>query len=685
MKDLIIDSFHDWISNDPNKWWIFSVNYAEWVELREDSKKITLSKGTPDSNYMWPSTTAIMWYDVVDADKLIRIHLDWIVTNYLEKNIFGWVIDWNSIIDLWEPLYNIWSLTTPVWRYGFIMWATKVYKRVYDSTSASLWIYNTSWIVTTPTFSSATWWTVWAWWAISWWLATHTAWWWTNTLSQTTALTTVTSQVYRVKVVCGTITADSCNIRLWWVSQYSFDSSDSGKTVVFLYTAAWTTTALDFSPFNAFAWSFDSVEVYQYNITEQAQTFNTKAPYIVINNFIYVWNWSIITEIDTTTSTWVFTDVLTIDLDFNIKWITKIGDQVNIYASNGNSSRKYLWNWVDTTVNGVINWTDKNVVNIANFANQDYAITKSAFSNKSGLYLVNWYNLDKLYENIANLDETKERIYFDADYTNAIETIGNKLLVPWIDWIYSYWNHTPWLSRALVKEYLHQTGQTTAMYYSETSEFQLKNATIWTFNWTTWVWETTYNFYNISYWNNPNYSWFVILQPLYWDIFSNVKNFEKIVTWYELWTGCQIIYYTKNINDAIKYATIAYNYTTIPAVWDTYTFNSNTFTITAITDLGDYCILHTTYTWTWAIPNKWTFTRTAWVWDSSFTSNKIRYWFKYIWVITDTAEYKSAITHADGFNKKFIAFEFVNTNIAFNTNTPAIYDINLYYDEKRDE
>jgi hypothetical protein len=125
MKDLIIDSFHDWISNDPNKWWIFSVNYAEWVELREDSKKITLSKGTPDSNYMWPSTTAIMWYDVVDADKLIRIHLDWIVTNYLEKNIFGWVIDWNSIIDLWEPLYNIWSLTTPVWRYGFIMWATK--------------------------------------------------------------------------------------------------------------------------------------------------------------------------------------------------------------------------------------------------------------------------------------------------------------------------------------------------------------------------------------------------------------------------------------------------------------------------------------------------------------------------------------------------------------------------------
>jgi hypothetical protein len=31
---------------------------------------------------------------------------------------------------------------------------------------------------------------------------------------------------------------------------------------------------------------------------------------------------------------------------------------------------------------------------------------------------------------MANLDETKERIYFDADYTNAIETIGNKLLVP---------------------------------------------------------------------------------------------------------------------------------------------------------------------------------------------------------------------------------------------------------------
>ena len=53
--------------------------------------------------------------------------------------------------------------------------------------------------------------------------------------------------------------------------------------------------------------------------------------------------------------------------------------------------------------------------------------------------------------------------------------------------------------------------------------------------------------------------------------------------------------------------------------------------------------------------------------------------------MTDTTIYKDALIHADSFNKKFIAFEFVNTNIAFNTNTPAIYDINLYYDEKRDE
>lgn len=684
MKRLVIDKFYGWISNDPNIWGVWCVNYAEWVEIRENSKKVTLAKWTPSIKYMWPSTTIITWYDVYNSDKFIRIHIDGNITNYIEENIIWTTVTWDKVMNIWEALYNIWNITTPVWKYWFILWATKLYKRVYDNASASLWIYDSTWIVTTPTFSSWTWWTVWAWWTISWWLATHTAWWWANTLAQTTNLATINLQKYRVKIVCWNITADSCQLRLWWVNQYNFSSTDSWKTVVLIYTATWATTALDFNPFSNFAWSFDSIEVYKYNITEQSQAFNSNSPYIIINNFIYVWNGNKVVEIDSTTSTWVFTNVLTIDLDFSIKWISKIWDQVYIYASNWNSTRQYIWNWVDTTVNNVITWSDKNCVNIANWANQDYIITKSNSSNKSWLYLINWYSLSKIFENTQNIDTTKERIYFNADYTNSIETIGNKLLIPWIDWVYTYWQHSPWFAPWLVKEYLNQAWQVTATYYSEITEFQLKTATIWTHNWLTWVWETSNNFFNLSYPNNPNYSGFVVLEPLFWDKFSNIKNFEKISTWFTLDTWCKILYYRKKETDLL-YATIALNYNILPIIWAVYTFNSNTFIITSVTDLWDYCILHTTYTWTWSLLNKGTFTKSSWTWDTSFHSNKIRYWYKYIWVSSNISLNTEALLNTEDFKKYYIAFELVNTNIAYNLNTPSLYDINLYYNERNDD
>lgn len=681
-KRLLIDKYYWGISNDPNIWGVWAVHYAEWVEIREDSKKVTLAKWTPGINYMWTSTSYINGYEIVDQDNFLRIHNDWIITNALEKNVFWQTITWNIVVNIWEWLYNIGSITTPVNKYWFIFWATKVYKWVYNASSPSLWIYNTSWIVDNPEFNSTWTWTINTGWAFSWWLATHTPW---NTWTLDQTLTTDNTQVYRVKIKCWTITADSCAFQLWWVSQYTFNNSDSWKTKVLLYTATWTSTLLSFVPFSNFNWSFESVDVYKYNITTQSKTFTSKSPYIIINNFIYVWNGNKVVEIDTTSSVWVYTDVLSIDLDFLIKWITKIWDQVFIYASNWNSSRQYLWNWVDTTVTRTITWVDKNVVNVANFANQDYIITKSAFSNKSGLYLVNWYSLEKIFENTQNNDTTQERIFFDASYTNAIETIGNKLIIPWVDGLYSYGKHTPWLPVSLVKEYLHNAGITTALSYSEMSEYQMKIASVWTYGGITWIWETSINFYNISYPTTPEYSWFLVLEPLFGTNFSNIKTFEKITAWYELWTWCQILVYSKNWNDSTNYANIACNYTTLPTVWSTYTFNSNTFTITNVTDLWDYCILHTTYTWTGEILTKWTFTKASWTGDNSIISNKIRYWYKYINTINNIDTYRETINMPDDFHKKYIAFELVNTNIWFNPNTPALYDSNLYYNENNDD
>lgn len=678
MKRLVFNKFYWGISNDPNVWGAGSVYNAENIEIRQDSKNVSLIKWNIGyTKLATNSAYRVMGYNVYDNTHYLRAHYDWQITNIFKSDIDNW----SYIVDLNEPLYNIWNLTTTVWNYWFIIWATKIYKWLYDWVNYySLWIYNdlSAWIVTNWDFSSATWWTGATWnWSIAWWLATHTAWS-TAVLSQT--LTTVNAQPYRIEVTTDWVISWSCVVKLAWVTIWTINATN--QTLVWLRTAASTSELLEFVPDTWFTWSLGNVSVIVYNITSQSQAFNEKAPYIIINNFIYVWNGNKITEIDTTTSTWVFTDVLTIDLDYTIKWITKIWDQIFVYASNWASSRQYLWDWVTTTPSTSITWVDKNCVNVANWANQDYILTKTAYSNKIWLYLVNWYKLDKIFENTQNDNAYLERIYFDASYTNAIETIWSKLIIPWVEWVYGYWQHTPWLPTALSQDFKHLIWYTTAMSYVESSSNNIRVASYWSIDWVLWVYESLIQF--ATYNNLPYYSGWIETNPIVWECVSNIKTLEKITVWYKLQTSTYINIYTKNLDRTTKYATIPFDYTTIPTVWAVYTSWWNTYTVSSVTDLGNYCILHCTYTWTATVLD-WTFTKSSWTWDSSFYTNRVRNWFKLIWTISDTTKRRATLSPgwtAEQFDELSIWIELLTSNTA---NTPKLNDINLYFNETNDD
>ena len=684
MKRLVINKFYGWISNDPN----ISINngssyICDWLEVRENSKQITQSRWLTSTTFISTSSSEyVVWYNYASWSAYLRLHWTWKVTSPSDYGIDNW----NYVVDLDWNGCNIWDLMTNNWQKGFIITTTKLFKWPYDSSNQCLWMYSIHWLVTTPNFASTTWWTVWAGWNIAGYQATHTAWT-TNQLSQSTALTTTTGATYRFEVRCWTITAWTCVLALDWVTAYTFTTANSWKTVVFNYVAWWPTMSLVFTPVSAFAWSFINVEAYSYNVSSYTKTFNAKAPYIVINNFIYIWNWNKIVEVDTTTDTWILTDVLTIDLDFTIVWISKIWDQVFIYASNWATSKQYLWDWVNNYVERTITYIDKNIVNIANFWNQDYIITQTSSSKKSWLYVINGYWLQKLYLNTINSNPYLERIYFDVNYINAIETIWNRLVIPWLWWIYTYWNHTEGLPMALTKEYTYNWNWITAMSYNESNSNKLVYSYTSTQWWVTWIYEDLIQLWD-SYNLDTNLSWFWELNYIWWDCISNIKDLEKITIWYKLKTSTQINIYSKNMDRTVKYASIPYLYVTLPVIGAIYTFNWNTYTIYAVTDIValwwttlKYCIIHCTYTWTWTWIT-WTFTKTNGTWDSTFYTQKVRTWYKYLDKITDTSKRRHTIVNAERFNELSIAYQLITW---LTTATAWLNDINIYYKETNDD
>lgn len=674
MKRLVINKFNWWISNDPSIWWTGSLFNAEWIDVHTDSKEVKLAKSFNNNGLI---NTRTLWQIVSSLYEstinYVELSKDWYLSWLLQNDTNIWFITKEL-----GTSYNLWKITNIVDTYWFIISDTKLYQWVYNSSKGNLWTYSTATgINTDPWFDLWTGWTIWANWSIAGSKATHTAW---STAVLSRSMPDTVAQDYRI-AVSATVTAWTCAVKVAWTTLLTLSSSTNSTVPVTVYTAAADPELLEFVPSSDFVWDIFFCNIQEYNITSYTKSFNESAPYVIINNFIYVGNGSVITEIDTTWATWVITDVLTIDLGYTIKGITKIWDQVFIYATDWTWTRQYLWDWVNTTTSRTITWVDKPVLNVANFANIDYILTW--WSNRQTLSVVNWYRLDPIYQTPEWID-SDSRMFFKSDYTNAIETIWNKLLIPWVDWVYSYGKRTPWLPNALVKEFLVQAWAVTSMFFSEDIAYSLFTYVYGSINWTTWTYRQLYNLAewgNEQYWvlNDQHTGW-VEIQSIFWQTYSNVKNFEKIETWISLEADTQVNVYKKvDENYANIYITWS-GYTF--AEWDTYTKSWVTYTIVTVTeqDSKSGYILHCTYDWDLqTLKTSWTFTRTAWSGPATAYSNLVRFWYKLLQQITDATD--TTINEGFDFNKTSFVAELISFNSDY---TPRLFDINLYYNDNDD-
>ena len=701
MEKILFDRHTAWTSNDVNIWTEGSFKFWEWLEIRENSKRITLSRWTQSKNKLAQSINEIVRAYLVESEtKFIRLHESWKITSFLKNNIDDWIM----VLNLNKKSYNMWLINTWVnnsyWnsKYWFILTERSIIKWDYNPNLDNLWLYNTEsdWILSNSRFTTTSNWTIWTNWSIGNWYAQHTSW---TAGSLTQDITRVPGKRYRIEINCLDMVW-TCNVLIGTTNIATLNSDTANKTIVkeIIASGSWVTISLN--AISIFNWQIQSILIQESSITEYSNYtswwelfFNSFCPFIVIQNQLYIGNGSKIILVNTSLANWDISNAIQIDYDFIIKWLTQIGDQVFIYATDWQNSKQYLWNWASEYVTTSITWKDKNINNVANFWNKDLVITKSLKSNKTTIRQVNWYGHSKLFTNSENNNISKERIFFSSDFTNAIETIEDKLLIPSNNGIYTYWEHTSWLWHWLTKEYRFYGwniwevwGQwiITAMSYNEGNWSRLFYSLYWiNEEWEEWIYEFVVQIKNwyISNENITSYLWFLETHNLYWEAFSNIKIFQKIIIWAKLETNTFINVYIKNEFSTIKYVNIYCKNNWVFNKWSIYKSWDNTFIIYEITKVWNECILHATYNWDDNYLG-WNFIKQNWEGEDSFFSKNIKYWFKYIWKIISTTDLRHIILNSESFNQISLWLELISTNL---NNTPYLYNYILYYEESWDD
>ena len=406
---------------------------------------------------------------------------------------------------------------------------------------------------------------------------------------------------------------------------------------------------------------------------------------------------------------------LALDRWFDIRYMSNIGDQIVIYATNGNMWKQYFWDWISATFDRHIDWYDRPILWWASINNIDYVITWT--SRKRELYQVQGYQANKLFETDVYVNNTEaEKFFFDPESggSNTIETIWDTLLLPWQWYFYKFWNNKIWLPKNITREKVFW--YINLISYNDTFS---DNLTICTqsssYNW-------TFQYFIVN-WNirQPNDSWSSFSQNIFWQIewlkfdagaYSIKKGWVKCKVWYSLPTRFNSTTIIDNwinvyarVDNQYEYAnfyTYEYSngsYTTKPSIWDVYSLDWKQFTIYDITDRNNklsnwslqevknfWLILHTRCSdKRYSLAKRWQFTwvltKVSWNGDSLIKYYDANEWYELInkiRAINSEELWKKDKTFM--FSKEFYEIQFkydLFTNDE--QNTPELREFHLQY------
>lgn len=408
---------------------------------------------------------------------------------------------------------------------------------------------------------------------------------------------------------------------------------------------------------------------------------NTTCPILFVDWFFYLWDSNKVYKFDPA-SAFSLSSTLTLDVWFTVKALTKIWDRVNAYATDDSKWMQWLWNgqnlatWWNATN---IVWYDKPILNVANINNVDYVITGD--SNKRAFYRADWYqatliNQSKWYRSTT----VNEKFFFNPDFTNWIETIGNVIYFAGNGQIYAWGTYFPWFPESTTRQITFQSANRPTVIQSDT------------------VWANLYYFYQNSSGKNirsrqyiPDGVWHsldpgtIILNPIISDLYSNEDSSLKIRIGYDLPSTSQLV----NVYAKSNYSWGFENFysdtlSTFPVIWDTYTYWWVTYTVYALTTktANAQGIVHCTRTVNSVDIHEiydrtsGTCTKATWTWPATFTFYRMTHGMELIGQCTNTETHKELFDINDPNFQVTFMLDLVTWDV---TKTPRVWDIVYAY------
>ena len=380
------------------------------------------------------------------------------------------------------------------------------------------------------------------------------------------------------------------------------------------------------------------------------------APFYISTWRIYLATWSNIYTINATLFTLENTTSLL--TGWQVRWITKIWDQFNIYTNYWTSSKQYIWDWNWILVNNQIDWYDRTILNVANVNNVDYVVCDD------WLYIANWYQPTCLIQRT-----------FISDYTNAIETYKNKIFIPWYKCVYTYQFNKPWFPWNFSTELILPITTWDQNVSCMTINPKIFDSNTWKYTqdiyiaYLNYYLNNDYRSYIVQYTNdrflstrNPIW-WNVRLNPIIWLKWTK-KASKKLRLWYNLnsststasrgytyaWVTKQF-YFKHSIwifaekDEWTKVSCYIWDFTTKPTIWSVYSINGNNSTVTNVGYLFE-----ANSKWHWWIEFEiastvnlsflersiTNITKVSWDWDTSWIYIALHIW-EIVTLITDSS------------------------------------------------
>lgn len=476
---ITIESYTGWLSNDKNAWPKGSFYDCGNIDIRKNIAYAQLNRGVTEIGSAYTSKVNVIALTNYSGSWTIErevntFHDDWTIQEDLTWEIWeavdwSWVSTANSLLNVVNDGTNNWIIANN-YIYSFTNW-------VRENISATD-TFSSGWTGTNWSFTGG---------------ATHTTGS-TVALTQSSPIVTVIGQRYHIICDLWLSFSGTCTVSIGGATSSNLTI---GRNDVYL--VATTTAGISFTPSTTFNGTIEYVRVDRVSELTSPNWLGVKfrftrtntssyAPAIVWNNSdIIYWAGTSVSRInkDGTHMEWSSSLEQSVigGLQGTVRAITQVGNNIYIWCNWGWSTIRYTWDGITSRPSEKIVIVDKPVVNCALLKNEHYWWTQKSVKWQKYVFEGAWYQNEPIVKSDIPRDPTaissyatgniqtyeQDRLALYWEWTNAIETFGDIVYLPWYGKIYGFGKYYPSNPIALDKSFVFDWTECTAMFTSSTA------------------------------------------------------------------------------------------------------------------------------------------------------------------------------------------------------------------------